>query len=120
MSNVTSSVFLKLLHCLGEKKVISQLHTGEIIIGWVGEKIIRDIDFYATFMRTDDYTILDINGGRIGIIQGDPRKGDIIKLDTFVEDELQIYVGNILKFTALPGLSSDSYAVKISSIIREE
>ena len=79
-NNVTSSVFLKLLHCLGEKKVISQLHTGEIIIGWVGEKIIRDIDFYATFMRTDDYTILDINGGRIGIIQGEPRKGDIIKL----------------------------------------
>ena len=48
------------------------------------------------------------------------QRGDIIKLNTFVEDELQIYVGNILKFTALPGLSSDSYAVKISSIIREE
>lgn len=48
------------------------------------------------------------------------QKGDIIKLDTFIEDELKIYVGNILKFTALPGLSSDSYAVKISSIIREE
>ena len=48
------------------------------------------------------------------------QRGDIIKLDTFIEDELQIYVGNILKFTALPGLSSDSYAVKISSIIREE
>ena len=79
-NNVTSSVFLKILHCLGEKKVISQLYTGEIIIGWVGEKIIRDIDFYATFMRTDDFTILDINGGRIGLIQGEPRKGDIIKL----------------------------------------
>ena len=79
-NNVTSSTFLKLLHCLGEKKVISQLHTGEIIIGWVGEMIIREVDFYATFMRTDDYTILDINGGRIGIIQGEPQKGDIIKL----------------------------------------
>lgn len=78
--NITSPVFLKLLHCLGEKKVISQLHTGEIIIGWVGEKIIREVDFYATFMRADDYTILDINGGCIGIIQGEPRKGDIIKL----------------------------------------
>ena len=79
-NKVTSSVFLKLLHCLGEKKVISQLHTGEIIIGWVGEKIVREADFYATFMRTDDYTILDINGGRIGIIQGEPQKGDVIKL----------------------------------------
>lgn len=79
-NNVTSSAFLKLLHSLGEKKVISQLHTGEIIIGWVGEKIIRNIDFYATFMRTDDFTMLDINGGRIGIVQGEPQKGDIIKL----------------------------------------
>ena len=48
------------------------------------------------------------------------QRGDIIKLDSKVEDELKIFVGNIYKFTALPGLSSDSYAVKISSIIREE
>lgn len=48
------------------------------------------------------------------------QRGDIIKLDSKVEDELKVYVGNIYKFTALPGLSSDSYAVKISSIIREE
>jgi len=48
------------------------------------------------------------------------QKGDIIKLNTKVEDELNIYVGNLNKFTALPGASSDSYAVRISSIIREE
>lgn len=48
------------------------------------------------------------------------QKGDIIKLDTKVEDELDIYVGNINKFTALPGASSDSYAVRVTSIIREE
>lgn len=48
------------------------------------------------------------------------QKGDIIKLNSKVEDELSVYVGNIKKFTALPGSSSDSYAVKISSIIREE
>ncbi len=46
--------------------------------------------------------------------------GDIIRLDTHVEDELQIYVGNIHKFTALPGSSKESYAVRITSIIREE
>jgi len=46
--------------------------------------------------------------------------GDIIKLNTKVEDELDIYVGNIDKFKALPGASTDAYAVKISSIIREE
>ncbi len=48
------------------------------------------------------------------------QKGDIIKLNSKVEDELSIYVGNIKKFTALPGSSSDSYAVKISTILREE
>jgi len=46
--------------------------------------------------------------------------GDIIKLNTRVEDELDIYVGSINKFKALPGASSDSYAVRVSSIIREE
>lgn len=47
-------------------------------------------------------------------------KGDIIRLDKKITDELDIYVGNIYKFTGMPGESSDSYAVKISSVIREE
>ena len=46
--------------------------------------------------------------------------GDIIRLDRKVEDELDIYVGNIRKFTALPGSSEDKYAVRITSVIREE
>ncbi|MBP5332000.1 MAG: flagellar motor switch protein FliM [Lachnospiraceae bacterium] len=48
------------------------------------------------------------------------QKGDIIKLNTKTSDELCVYVGNIKKFLALPGTSSDSYAVRISQIIREE
>lgn len=46
--------------------------------------------------------------------------GDIIKLDTKVDDSLEVYVGNIKKFTALPGATSKSYAVRVTSIIREE
>ena len=46
--------------------------------------------------------------------------GDIIKLDKNVEDELEVYVGNIVKFKALPGSFSDNYAVKITEIYREE
>jgi len=45
--------------------------------------------------------------------------GDIIRLDTKVETELDVYVGNIKKFTALPGSSKDNYAVRITSVIRE-
>lgn len=46
--------------------------------------------------------------------------GDIIKLDTKIEDELEVYTGNIKKFHALPGATSDSYAVRVTSVIREE
>ena len=46
--------------------------------------------------------------------------GDIIRLDRDVDDELNIFVGNIRKFTALPGVSGDKYAVRITSVIREE
>ena len=46
--------------------------------------------------------------------------GDIIRLDTKTDSELSVYVGNIKKFTALPGSSDDKYAVRVTSIIREE
>jgi len=46
--------------------------------------------------------------------------GDCIRLDTKVESDMDIYVGNIKKFTALPGSESDSYAVRVTSVIREE
>lgn len=46
--------------------------------------------------------------------------GDIIKINTRIEDELDVYVGNIKKFSAIPGAHEDSYAVKIKSIYREE
>lgn len=48
------------------------------------------------------------------------QQGDIIKLNGKVEDEMDIYVGNIHKFHGFPGSSSGSYAVKVSSIIRGE
>ncbi len=46
--------------------------------------------------------------------------GDIIRLDRKTDEELSVYVGNIRKFTALPGASKDAYAVRITSVIREE
>lgn len=48
------------------------------------------------------------------------QRGDIIKLNTKVDDDLPIYVGKLHKFAALPGASSGSYAVRITSIIRGE
>lgn len=45
--------------------------------------------------------------------------GDIIRLDSGVDDDLKVYVGNLEKFTALPGSNKDRYAVRVTSVIRE-
>ena len=46
--------------------------------------------------------------------------GDIIRLDKGVDDDLDIFVGNIKKFAALPGATGNNYAVRITSVIRED
>ncbi len=57
-----------------------------------------------------------ISVGDFGALQ----PGDIIRLDTKVDSELDIYVGDMKKFTALPGSSGKNYAVRITTVIREE
>lgn len=46
--------------------------------------------------------------------------GDVIRLDTKVDSELDVYVGNIKKFKALPGSNEDHFAVRVTTVIREE
>ncbi len=46
--------------------------------------------------------------------------GDIIRVDTKVDEELDVYVGKMRKFTALPGSSGKNYAVRVTSVIRED
>lgn len=46
--------------------------------------------------------------------------GDCIRLNSRVDDDMNVYIGNIKKFTALPGAEKDAYAVRITSVIREE
>ena len=46
--------------------------------------------------------------------------GDIIRLDSKVDDELDVYVGDIKKFSAVPGASKEAYAVRVTSVVREE
>jgi flagellar motor switch protein FliM len=48
------------------------------------------------------------------------RAGDIIRLDSHVDSEMRIYVGNIEKFAALPGANKSNYAVRVTQVIREE
>lgn len=46
--------------------------------------------------------------------------GDIIRLDSKTDSELPVYVGNIKKFMAMPGKNGDKYAVRVTSVMREE
>ena len=46
--------------------------------------------------------------------------GDCIRLDSRVDTDMNVYVGNIKKFNALPGYFEDKYAVRITDVIREE
>ena len=46
--------------------------------------------------------------------------GDIVRLDTKVDEELDVFVGDIKKFSALPGASGKDYEVRVTQIIREE
>lgn len=45
--------------------------------------------------------------------------GDVIRLNSSVGSEMEVFVGNISKFTALPGSSKDKYAVKVTTVKRE-
>lgn len=46
--------------------------------------------------------------------------GDCIRLNSRVDDDMTVYVGNLKKFTALPGAEKGAYAVQVTSVIREE
>ena len=44
--------------------------------------------------------------------------GDVIRLDKKKDEELDIFVGNLRKFTALPGSFNDKYAVRLTQVLR--
>lgn len=79
--NVNAELFLELLKSLGEKKVISQLNTGQIIIGKAGEKILKSQDFYAAFTTSPEIVVIDkASNKRIGTLQYTPKINSVIIL----------------------------------------
>lgn len=101
--NVTSELFLELLKALGEKDVISQLNTGQIVVGKLGEKILKAPDFYVAFVSPVDLTVIDkANSKRIGMIQYKPQIGKVIILsgkrwlvESWDEVTSKVYVSRI-------------------------
>ena len=101
--NVTPELFLELLKSLGEKDVISQLNTGLIVVGKVGERILKSPDFYVAFVSPVDFTVINkANSKRIGMIQYVPSVGKVILLsgkrwlvESFDKATSKIYVSYI-------------------------
>ncbi len=93
---------------------------------WYANMQERDDESYAenieTLIRKAPIPIRAVLGNSLIAIQDFAllQPGDIIRLDRKVDEELDIYVGNIRKFTALPGEQNDDYAVRITSVVREE
>ena len=80
-SNVTPDMFLELLQGLGKESIIFQTHTGQIVIGEIGEKIVKDIDFYAAFTASPDVLVIEKKSGKhIGTINEDLKEGSIFVL----------------------------------------
>ena len=79
-------------------------------------------DHIETLIRRVDVPIKAILG-RSNVAVNDflnLQVGDVIRLDYRVDSELSVYVGNIKKFMALPGSQEDHFAVRVTSVIREE
>lgn len=79
-------------------------------------------DFIETLIRRVDVPVKAILG-KSSVSVNDMvnlQVGDIIRLDSGLDSELEIYVGNIKKFTAVPGANKDKYAVRVTTVFREE
>lgn len=57
-ASLTKSEFIALLRGLGEQQVINQDHTGLLLLGSLGEKLVNHYSFYAAFKSDEEYRIV--------------------------------------------------------------
>ena len=78
--------------------------------------------FIETMVRRVDVPVTAVLGKSVITVHDfvNIQVGDIIRLDSKVDEELDVYVGNIKKFSAVPGASKEAYAVRVTSVVREE
>ena len=107
---------------MGKRGLLSQLNTGEIIVGKEGERLLRRLDFYTAFVAPVDYDVINTDGGnRVGMIQSLPevkqqiilagKRWVILRVD---EKSRSIYVSRI---KSGGGISFSSDIPEIDEII---
>ncbi len=57
-AGLTKTEFITLLRGLGEQQVIIQDHTGLLLLGSLGEKLVNHYSFYAAFKSDEEYRIV--------------------------------------------------------------
>lgn len=103
--NITPKVFMELLRCMGKQGLLSQMNTGEIIIGKEGERLLGRLDFYTAFVAPVDYDVISNDDGkRIGMIQSLPE----------VKQQI-ILAGKRWVVTRVDGKSKNIYVSRIKS-----
>ncbi len=65
---VTEPMFRRVLRSLGEKKLIEQMPTGELILAPAGERVTSERDFYAAFAAREEFVVRH-DGREIGKLQ---------------------------------------------------
>lgn len=63
--------FIQLLKSIAEHDLIEQTTEGNLILGLLGEKIVRRFDFYSVFKSPDEIKVI-FNGRVVGTISNDP------------------------------------------------
>lgn len=78
-TNLDQATFVKVLRSMGEKDLIEQAPEGALILGMLGEKIVRTFDFYSAFQSTEELRVIH-NGRNIGNIWQPP----CIEVDSYL------------------------------------
>lgn len=78
-------------------------------------------EYLETMIRKVDMPVKAVLGKSMVAVSdiANLQVGDIIRLESKIDSDMDVYVGNIRKFTALPGAVKGSYAVRVTSVIRE-
>jgi ATP-dependent helicase Lhr and Lhr-like helicase len=56
-SNISSSVFARLLRVMGKQQLLTQTTDGALVLGWKGEKLVNNYEFYSAFTTPKEYTL---------------------------------------------------------------
>src|SRR5690606_23080268 len=71
---VPNDVFIRVLRDLGAADLLEQTPERDLILGLVGGRIVRSVDFYSAFVTSEEYKVV-YAGHSIGAVASEPGMG---------------------------------------------